>query len=259
MNKKSALSLFAFLTLTLGASSEAPSSPEAAKAAMIGQMRESVAKIAHEYGDIPYGFIFTNDPTVGKIIADNVKVIEQSLPLEGIIKDQLGTLEEVNAEIKAARASLRVAQEQAAEAEGALAQRHAEIEEAEGQLAALQSETEGLAAQIAPMKAVVSAMDEVMGMYRGELVGAGALVAEATPQPTKAPEPVAAAPEPSSSTETLVLEMERPAERPLRVVLDEKIPGRSTGIEPRRERSTKGATPAEQVLLSADLIRARYE
>lgn len=74
------------------------------KEIMVEEMRNTVAQIAEDHGNIPFGFVFTNDPEIGAVIQRNVKIIENSLPLEGLVNDRLQALEEVNAKISTAEA-----------------------------------------------------------------------------------------------------------------------------------------------------------
>jgi hypothetical protein len=125
--------------------------PAQAKAAMVQQMRDSVAAIAKAHGDLPFGFVFTNDPQIGAVIQRNVKIIEQSIPLENLVSERLQALDDVNARIAAAEKRLQRVEDA--------------LEPAQARLDALKAEESALEAKIEPMRGIVSAMENLLTVY----------------------------------------------------------------------------------------------
>jgi peptidoglycan hydrolase CwlO-like protein len=124
---------------------------ERSKEMMVQEMREAIGEIAGAYGDIPFGFLFTNDPAMSRLIQSNFAVLEETVEVSGLLdskraelsrtKQQVG---DVQAELDAKRKQLSNLEESVSKTQVALRQRQSELARLEAGIAPVRDAVEQL-------------------------------------------------------------------------------------------------------------------
>lgn len=125
----------------------------AAKQLMVEEMQNSVEEIALKYGNIPFGFLFTNDDAIGRLVRGNFAVLEETVEVATLLDETTAELADKERRLADVESQVKIHQEQLQALRNDIVQHQIALRERKAELGTLE-------ARIAPMAEAVETLND---------------------------------------------------------------------------------------------------